>query len=62
MKEEPDEGSPDDPAAPEEERRTWVEQQLGDDWIEVEPGVYRFTGADSTASRSSDGLETPRWN
>jgi hypothetical protein len=29
-----------------EERATWVEQQLGEGWTEVEPGIYRFKSSD----------------
>lgn len=28
------------------ERATWVGQQLGEGWTEVEPGIYRFTHGD----------------
>jgi hypothetical protein len=29
-----------------ETRGTWFAEQLGPDWTEVEPGIYRFTGGD----------------
>ena len=35
----------DDPGAP-KERGTWVEQQLGEGWTQVEPGIYRFTAGE----------------
>jgi hypothetical protein len=44
-------------------RKTWVEQYLGDGWVEDEPGIYRFvakegqtaateTKKDATTNRS----------
>jgi hypothetical protein len=29
-----------------EDRRTWVGEQLGEGWAEVEPGIYRFTAGE----------------
>ncbi len=34
---------PTDPGIP-ADRGSWVEQQLGEGWTTVEPGIYRFTG------------------
>jgi hypothetical protein len=28
--------------SPVKREKTWVEQYLGDDWTEVEPGIYRL--------------------
>lgn len=31
-------------------RKTWVEQYLGDGWVEDEPGIYRFVPKEGHAA------------
>jgi hypothetical protein len=42
-----------------QERGTWVEQQLGEGWTEVEPGIYRFNRGEinETGIRLAPGSE-----
>ncbi len=36
-------------------RKTWVEQYLGDGWVEDEPGIYRFVAKEGQAATAAAG-------